>query len=71
MATWASSSPAAPATPPTHLDVPGKDSHPMDINTTICVGDLPLPENVKAVYDQNFAIVSVLSKAKEAAEAAE
>ena len=56
------------------LDMPKKivvDVTPMDINTTICVGDLPLPENVKAVYDQNFAIVSVLSKAKEAAEAAE
>ena len=56
------------------LDMPKKivvDVTPMDINTTICVGDLQLPENVKAVYDQNFAIVSVLSKAKEAAEAAE
>lgn len=56
------------------LDMPKKivvDVTPMDINTTICVGDLPLPENVKAVYDQNFAIVSVISKAKEAAEAAE
>ena len=42
----------------------------MDINTTICVADLQLPENVKAVYDQNFAIVSVLSKAKDAAEEA-
>lgn len=56
------------------LDMPKKivvDVTPMDINTTICVGDLPLPENVKAIYDQNFAIVSVLSKAKETAEAAE
>ena len=56
------------------LDMPKKivvDVTPMDINTTICVGDLQLPENVKAVYDQNFAIVSVISKAKEAAEAAE
>ena len=56
------------------LDMPKKivvDVTPMDINTTICVGDLQLPENVKAVYDQNFAIVSVLTKSKEAAEAAE
>ena len=56
------------------LDMPKKivvDVTPMDINTTICVGDLQLPENVKAVYDQNFAIVSVISKAKEAADAAE
>ena len=56
------------------LDMPKKivvDVTPMDINTTICVADLQLPENVKAVYDQNFAIVSVISKAKEAAEAAE
>jgi len=56
------------------LDMPKKivvDVTPMDINTTICVGDLQLPENVKAVYDQNFAIVSVISKAKEATDAAE
>ena len=38
----------------------------MDINTTICVADLKLPENVTAIYDQNFAVVSVLSKAKDA-----
>ena len=42
----------------------------MDINTTVCVGDLQLPENVKAVFDHNFAIISVISKAKETAEAA-
>ena len=55
------------------LDVPKKivvDVTPMDINTTICVADLQLPENVKAVYDRNFAIVSVLAKAKETAEEA-
>jgi len=51
------------------LDMPKKitvDVSDMDINTTICVADLKLPENVKAIYDQNFAIVSVLSKAKDA-----
>ena len=56
------------------LDMPKKivvDVTPMDINTTISVGDLQLPENVKAVYDHNFAIVSVISKSKETAEAAE
>ena len=55
------------------LDMPKKivvDVTPMDINTTICVGDLELPENVKAVFDHNFAIISVISKAKETAEAA-
>ena len=55
------------------LEMPKKivvDISSMDINTTICVADLELPENVKAVYDQNFAIVSVISKAKETAEAA-
>lgn len=59
------------------LDMPKKitvDVSDMDINNTVCVADLKLPENVKAVYDQNFAIVSVLTKAKEDAaegEAAE
>ena len=56
------------------LDMPKTivvDVTPMDINTTISVGDLQLPENVKAVYDHNFAIVSVISKSKETAEAAE
>ena len=55
------------------LDMPKKvvvDITNMDINTTVNVGDLELPENVKAVYDHNFAIISVLSKAKEVAEAA-
>ena len=55
------------------LDVPKKivvDVTPMDINATIYVADLQLPENVKAVYDRNFAIVSVLAKAKDAAEEA-
>lgn len=55
------------------LEMPKKvvvDVTAMDINTTICVADLQLPENVKAVYDHNFAIISVISKAKETAEAA-
>lgn len=50
------------------LDMPKKitvDISNMDVNSTIMVADLQLPENVKAVYDQNFAMVSVLAKSKE------
>ena len=50
------------------LDMPKKitvDISNMDVNATIMVADLQLPENVKAVYDQNFAMVSVLAKSKE------
>ena len=50
------------------LDMPKKitvDISNMDVNATIMVADLQLPENVKAVYDQNFALVSVLAKSKE------
>ena len=50
------------------LDMPQKivvDVSGMNIGDTINVGDLQLPENVHAVYDRNFAIVSVLAKGKE------
>lgn len=56
------------------LDMPKKitvDVSDMDINTTIYVADLKLPENVKAIYDQNFALVSVLSQAKDAEDEGE
>ena len=43
----------------------------MGINDSVTVETLALPENVKAVFDKNFAIVSVFSKSKDAAEAAE
>lgn len=55
------------------LDMPKKitiDVTNMDINSTLTVSGLQLPENVKAVYDQNYAVVSVLSKSKDDAEGA-
>ena len=54
------------------LDMPKKitiDVTDMDINSTIMVADLKLPENVRAVFDQNFAVVSVLMAGKDDAEA--
>lgn len=45
------------------LDMPKKivvDVTDMDINSSIMVADLKLPENVSAVFDQNYALVSVL-----------
>lgn len=54
------------------LSMPQKivvDVSGLNIGDSINVGDLPLPEDVHAIYDQNFAIVSVLAKGKE--EAAE
>lgn len=50
------------------LDMPKKiviDVTNMDINATINVSDVVLPENVKAVYDQNFAVVSVVVPTKD------
>ena len=35
----------------------------------VTVSDLNLPENVRAVFDQNYALVSIISKSKD--EAAE
>lgn len=50
------------------LDMPKKitiDVTDMDINSTIMVADLKLPENVRAIFDQNFAVVSVLMAGKD------
>ncbi len=52
-------------------DLPKKiviDVTDMGLNSSIRVADLELPEGVKASYDQNFAIVSVISKVKEEGE---
>lgn len=56
------------------MDMPQKvtvDVSNMDVNTTIAVADVVLPANVSAVYDRNFALVSVLSKEKLADDAEE
>lgn len=50
------------------LDMPQKlivDVSNMNIGDTINVEDLKLPDNVRAVHDQNFAIVSVVTKSKD------
>lgn len=50
------------------LDMPKKitvDVSNMNIGDTINVGDLKLPDNVRPVFDQNFAVVSVMAKGKE------
>lgn len=50
------------------MDMPHKivvDVTDMNIGDSVNVEDLKLPENVKAVYDQNFAIVSVITPSKE------
>ena len=52
------------------LDMPAKitvDVTNMGINDTITVETLPLPANVSAVFDQNFALVSIIDKSKGAA----
>ncbi len=52
-------------------DLPKKiviDVTDMGLNASLRVADLDLPEGVTASYDQNFAIVSVISKVKEEAE---
>lgn len=51
------------------LDMPKKisiDVTDLDLNKTIYVGDLQLPEGVSACYDSNYAIVSVISKTADA-----
>ena len=56
------------------LDMPKKitiDVTEMEINSTINVADVQLPANVHAVFDQNFAVVSVLMHGKDDDEAAE
>ena len=45
------------------LDMPAKvtiDISGMDLGTTIQIADVQLPEGVKAAYDSNYALVSVL-----------
>ena len=56
------------------LDMPAKivlDITSLDLGKTIQVADLELPEGVKAAYDVNYAIVSVLMPGSVAAEGAE
>ncbi|SDF66103.1 50S ribosomal protein L25/general stress protein Ctc [Desulfovibrio legallii] len=56
------------------LNMPKKivvDVSEMNINDTVNVADLKLPEGVAAVFDQNYAVVSVLAKAKDDAPAEE
>ncbi|MBD5552979.1 MAG: 50S ribosomal protein L25, partial [Desulfovibrio sp.] len=40
----------------------------MNIGDVINVSELELPANVRAVYDQNYAVVGVMAKSKETAE---
>ncbi len=50
-------------------DMPKKitiDVTEMGLNSSVRAADLPLPEGVEALYDQNFAIVSIISKVKDA-----
>jgi len=56
------------------LDMPAKivlDITSLDLGKTIQVAELELPEGVKAAYDVNYAIVSVLMPGSGAAEGAE
>ncbi|BAH76435.1 50S ribosomal protein L25/general stress protein Ctc [Solidesulfovibrio magneticus] len=39
----------------------------VDINESILIADVVLPEGVKAVYDNNYAVIGVLASAAEAA----
>ncbi len=55
-------------------DLPKKieiDVTDMGLNSSLRVADLELPAGVTASYDQNFAIVSVISKVKDEAEDAQ
>ena len=51
-----------PLTMPQKITVDVTD---MGINDTVSVSDLKLPENVRAVFDQNYALVSIISKSKD------
>lgn len=56
------------------LDMPQKitvDVSGLNIGDTINIEDIKLPDNVKAVFDQNYAVVSVLAKGKESDEVEE
>ncbi len=49
-------------------DIPKKitlDVSEMDLNASVRVADIELPSGVQAQYDQNFAVVSVVSKSAE------
>ena len=53
------------------LDMPKKiviDVTPLGMNDTLRVADLKLPEGVNAAYDNNFAIVSIISKSSDDVE---
>ena len=52
------------------LNIPDKvviDITALDLNENIQIADVTLPEGVKAVYEDNFAILAVLSASAEAA----
>ena len=56
------------------LDMPKKitiDVTDMDINSSVTIETLPLPANVSAVFDQNYALVSIIDKSKVKGDAAE
>jgi len=56
------------------LDMPASvavDVSGLDLNTSIQVADLKLPESVKAVYDLNYTIVSVMLPSADDSDAAE
>lgn len=56
------------------LDMPKKisiDVSNMNINDSINVADVVLPANVHAVFDQNFAVVSVMTKSADSASEGE
>ena len=49
------------------MDMPAKitiDVTDMDINSSVTIETLPLPANVSAVFDQNYALVSIIDKSK-------
>lgn len=54
------------------LDMPASvtvDITTLDLNQTITVSDIKLPEGVKAVYDTNYAMVAVLIESDDEKEA--
>ncbi|MBD5641418.1 MAG: 50S ribosomal protein L25/general stress protein Ctc [Desulfovibrio sp.] len=56
------------------MDMPQKitiDVSGMNIGDTVDIANLELPPNVRAVYDHNYAIVSVLAKSQDAEGAEE
>ena len=56
------------------MDMPAKitiDVTDMDINSSVTIETLSLPANVSAVFDQNYALVSIIDKSKVKGDAAE